>query len=98
MAVLAALVESLAVFINSEYCWLLRLSTWASVTIRLCLRPVIGTVEVVPHAAKSNVATTDIRINLKLNLKCLISLNLYITYIFCKDKKIRHSIILFKRF
>ena len=62
MAVLAALVDFLAELINSLYCWLASDSTSPSLTISVCLRPVMGTVDVVPQPMMV-AATSDIRMN-----------------------------------
>ena len=61
MAVLAALVEGLAVFMYSEYCWVERLSISPSLTIKFCFRPVIGTVFVVPQLAITTAAVNVIK-------------------------------------
>ena len=63
MAVLAASVDTFADFMKLLYSWLLRLSTCSSLTSRFCLRPVIGTVRVVPHDAKTKAVTTANNIN-----------------------------------
>ena len=79
MAVLAALAESRALFMYLAYSCLLRLSTSASDTSRVCLRPVMGTVEVVPHADSMMAAANINEMNLTFFILYL-NRNTYIIY------------------